>query len=133
MNYLSPNDLVFYKNMDTKIMMSGGYNIQSILLANQYENTLPKNSSIKLNEGLILPAGLVYQPHKWSVYTQSLEKNMGNYENNENLEDAPVLENDIYDKLIELVKINPVSLLSQSKQTKRFRVREKKNKTRKMK
>jgi len=133
MNYLSPNDLVFYKNMDTKIMMSGGYNIRSILLSNQYENTLPKNSSIKLNEGLILPAGLVYQPHKWSSYTQSLEKNMGNYENTEDLEDAPVLENDIYDKLVELVKVIPVSLLSKSNPTKRFRVGEKKNKTRKMK
>ena len=136
MNYLSPNDMVFYKNKDTNKIMSSGYNIQSILLANQYENALPKNKcSVNLNKGLLLPAGLVYQPHKTSSSTQSRGKNMGNYENNEDLEDAPVLENDIYDKLIELVKVIPVSLLSQSKQTKRCRVgdEEKKNKTRKKK
>ena len=137
MNYLSPNDMVFYKNKDTNKIMSSGYNIQSILLANQYENTSPKNNSlVNLNKGLLLPAGLVYQPYKPSSSTQCREKNMGNYENNEDLEDAPVLENDIYDKLIELVKVIPIPHPpTKSKQTKRFRVgdEEKKNKTRKKK
>ena len=134
MNYLSPNDMVFYKNMDTNTMMSGGYNIQSILLANQYDNNTLHNVNVdssKMKEKFMLPIGLVYQPHKKSQCSHHTGKNMGNYENDTDLEDVSVLKNDIYDKLVDLVKVIPL-LSRPTSNTKRFRG-EKKSKTRKLK
>jgi hypothetical protein len=134
---LTTDDLIFYK--DNGNIMSGGYKINSILL----QSNLPENQNIKLNENLAIPSGLFYfkNPFKKFIknyggknYDKDEDEDEDEDENeNENENDDEdeneneyqdekivkenIIDDDIYNKLLDMVKMDTFQL--KPKQTKR--------------
>ncbi len=136
-NYLSPQELVLYKDPETKEIISGGYAINSLFLANNspFLKGGNKNNEEKiisnLMENLILPTGLVYQKHDKRLEEDNNSVHFINYEESANdVENTPALDDDIYNKLLELVKINPTNL---SKHTRKSTFNKKNNRSKKIK
>jgi hypothetical protein len=137
-DYLSSEELVYYKDPETKEIISGGYGINSLFLANNSSllNGGNKNNEdkiiSKIMENLILPTGLVYQKHhKRPDEEDNNPVHFINYEESaNNVENTPALDDDIYNKLLELVKINPTNI---SKHTRKSIFNKKNNRSKKIK
>jgi hypothetical protein len=111
MNYFSSDDLVFYQDKQSGRIMSGGYNINSILLQKGVApmTTLNSNSNIQdddnmlggtksvsnIFDNLAVPAGLYYNEQKQRGGSNNIQ-----YSN------AEPLSEDIHDKLFKLVEVN---------------------------
>ena len=116
-DYLTSEELVYYKNPETNEIISGGYSINSLFLANNssilkggHKNNEEKIIS-KIMENLILPTGLVYQKHHKRLEEEDNNPvHFINYEESANdVGNTPALDDDIYSKLLELVKIAPTN------------------------
>ena len=139
-DYLSSKELVYYKDPETKEIISGGYGFNSLFLANNSSllNGGNKNNEdkiiSKIMENLILPTGLVYQKHHKRPEEEEEDNNpvhFINYEESANdVENTPALDDDIYNKLLELVKINPTNI---SKHTRKSTFNKKNNRSKKIK
>ena len=141
---LTTDDLIFYK--DNGNIMSGGYKINSILLQSNLSENKNNIITDKLNENLAIPSGLFYfkNPFKndgGKKYNQNKhedeDKNENENEDDENEEDENeheneedenehenekivkenIIDDDIYNKLLDMVKTDTFKL--KSKQTKR--------------
>ena len=108
MSFFTGDDLVFYQDNKSGNIMSGGYNINSILLKEgiapmtTYNTNLSGGSKLENNnnissifDNLAVPAGLFYYDQKAGSNDQNIE-----YKNTE-----PISE-DLHDKLFKLVEIN---------------------------
>jgi hypothetical protein len=108
MNYFSSDDLVFYQDKQSGRIMSGGYNINSILLQKgvapmttlnsmkEDDNMLGGTKSVSnIFDNLAVPAGLYYNE----------QKQRGGF-NNIQYSNAEPLSEDIHDKLFKLVEVN---------------------------
>lgn len=143
MSYLSPADMVFYKEMDEKTnkekIMSGGFSIESLLwkngeplmyTANSPGNLSGGNSVSSIFKNLAVPAGLLYQ--------KSVEKKRKLFEYNEDGEelvggfkDSTVFPEDIHSLLMKMVEVNESGKTSHERKTRKNRVsKEKRNSTR---
>lgn len=130
MSCITPNDLVFSKNSDGDLQ-SGGYKVNSVFLKNQIPIMTTLNSPISQQKGggvahavgdifndLAVPAGLLYIQQ---TYTPSNKY--------DTIHQDKVASEGLYDKLLNLV--TPEKRKLYSIQTRRNRIKSKKNKTRK--
>ena len=108
MNFFSSDDLVFYQDKQSGKIMSGGYNINSILLQKGIApmttlNSIKEDDNIiggtkyvsEIFNNLAVPAGLYYNEQK-----QRGGSNIIQYSNSEPLSE------DIHDKLFKLIEVN---------------------------
>jgi hypothetical protein len=124
MNYFSGEDLIFYKDVNSGKIMSGGYSIDSILLKdgispmttlNTDNNVIKGGSNQKVSnifENLAVPAGLFYYDQKGGK-----DDNQPMYYQN-----TTCISEDLHDKLFKLVELN-----SLNKKTKTYKIRKSKN------
>lgn len=125
MNHFSGEDLIFYKDVNSGKIMSGGYTIDSILLKeglspmstlNHDFDIIKGGSNQKVSnifENLAVPAGLFYYEQKGGKD----DNNPIHYQN------ASCVSEDLHDKLFKLVEIN-----SLNKKTKTYKIRKSKDK-----
>ena len=111
MNYFSGEDLIFYKDVNSGKIMSGGYSIDSILLKdgispmttlNQDIDFIKGGSNQKVSnifENLAVPAGLFYYEQK------------GGKDDNQPIyyQNTSCLSEDLHDKLFKLVELNNIN------------------------
>jgi hypothetical protein len=105
MSYFTGEDLIFHHDNDTGKIISGGYNINSILLKEGISpmatfNTqnggkvLDNNNISTLFDNLAVPAGLFYYDQKAGFKDNSIEYNKSDY-----------ISEDLHDKLFKLVEV----------------------------
>jgi hypothetical protein len=111
MNYFSGEDLIFYKDVNSGKIMSGGYSIDSILLKdgispmttlNQDIDIIKGGSNQKVSnifENLAVPAGLFYYEQK------------GGKDDNQPIyyQNTSCISEDLHDKLFKLVELNSLN------------------------
>ena len=132
MNYLSADDLVFYKDPKDNNIKSMGFDIESLLL-NKSVNSKNKQG-IKMSHllnNLMVPSGLVFQKEEKQINRENGEydndnyntdNNKMNYESNmisEFIDNTKVIGEDIFSKLVGLVEIEPV--IKKNRNTRRFK------------
>ena len=131
MSYISAEDLLFYKE-DGKIM-SGGFNVASIMMKNGISpmNTMggslkqDKEKSKELGEiydNLAIPAGLLYQAYSTTGGYRKFDFINQLDEPQEN-----ILQEDIHDKLVQLIEYIPSSKKYSKKERKTMKNKTKKN------
>jgi hypothetical protein len=125
MNHFSGEDLIFYKDVNSGNIMSGGYSINSILLKegispmstlNHTTEGMKGGNNEKVSnifENLAVPAGLFYYDQKGGKDTN----NPIYYQN------TTCMSEDLHDKLFKLVEINNLN-----KKTKTYKINKLKNK-----
>ena len=116
MNYLSAEDLVFYKDPKDNLIKSMGFDIESLLL-NKSVNTPNKGVKIShLFNNLMIPAGLAFQKEEKKlnniISDMDLDMEGGSkkmtYDTNtisELMDDMKVIGEDIFSKLVGLVEV----------------------------
>jgi hypothetical protein len=155
MSILTPNDFIFYKEGDN--IMSGGYKVKSILLKkgispinpfnnssdslNYHEeqnmdNDLNKNDedlfqggksvSKDLFENLAVPFGLCYFQNNTILPLQNIFKEE---DDNKNKYNDELLPDNLYEELINMVKVNNPDTQKKLRKTKK--IKQYKNKTKK--
>ena len=124
MNYLSADDLVFYKDPKDNNIKSMGFDIESLLL-NKSVNSKNKQG-IKMSHllnNLMVPSGLVFQKEEKQINRENddYDNNKMNYETNmvsEFIDNTKVIGEDIFSKLVGLVEVEPVVI---NRNTRRFK------------
>jgi hypothetical protein len=120
MNYLSAEDLVFYKDPKDNLIKSMGFDVESLLL-NKSVNTPNKGVKISnLFNNLMIPAGLAFQKEekKLNNIISDLDMDLNldmeggskkmTYDTNtisELMDDMKVIGEDIFSKLVGLVEV----------------------------
>lgn len=120
MNYLSAEDLVFYKDPKDNLIKSMGFDVESLLL-NKSVNTPNKGVKIShLFNNLMIPAGLAFQKEEKKMNNiisdmdldLDLDMEGGSkkmtYDTNtisELMDDMKVIGEDIFSKLVGLVEV----------------------------
>ena len=116
MNYLSAEDLVFYKDPKDNLIKSMGFDVESLLL-NKSVNTPNKGVKIShLFNNLMIPAGLAFQKEEKKmnniISDMDLDMEGGSkkmtYDTNtisELMDDMKVIGEDIFSKLVGLVEV----------------------------
>jgi hypothetical protein len=142
MSYLSPTDMVFYKEKagDKEKIMSGGFSIESLLLSNGESPMYTANSPGNLSGGnssvgsvfknLAIPAGLLYQSNKEKSrkmfeYNEDGQELQGGFNNNS------VLSEDIHSQLMKMIEVNDSGKTVRERKTRKHRVYKEKEKERK--
>jgi len=142
MSHLSPNDMVFYKEVDENTneqkIMSGGFSIESLLL-NRGESPMYTSNTSTISTGgsvssifknLAVPAGLLYQKNASKKrnlfqYSEDVQEFEGGFKDN------AVLSEDIHSQLIKMIEVNDSGKTNNERKTRKHRIsREKKNSSR---
>jgi len=127
--YIGANELIFNKDEDNNIF-SGGFNINSIMFKSGMSPILSINEQIggknkvsDLFESLVIP--------NWAL---CYSMKGGEYKENE-IESDEEIEDDLHEKLLDLVKENENKLkkIDKSKKTRKFIINSKKGGTKKKK
>jgi hypothetical protein len=129
MNYLSADDLVFYKDPKDNNIKSMGFDVESLLLNKSVNNNSKNKQGIKMSHllnNLMIPSGLVFQKEEKQINRENSEydndNNKMNYETNmisEFIDNTKVIGEDIFSKLVGLVEIEPV--IKKNRNTRRFK------------
>jgi len=140
MNYLSAEDLVFYKDPKDNLIKSMGFDVESLLL-NKSVNTPNKGVKIShLFNNLMIPAGLAFQKEEKKmnniISDMDLDMEGGSkkmtYDTNtisELMDDMKVIGEDIFSKLVGLVEVETSVISKRTRRNKgRKNVGTKKNK-----
>lgn len=146
MNYLSAEDLVFYKDPKDNLIKSMGFDVESLLL-NKSVNTPNKGVKIShLFNNLMIPAGLAFQKEEKKLNNiisdmdldldLDLDMEGGSkkmtYDTNtisELMDDMKVIGEDIFSKLVGLVEVETSVIRKETRRNKgRKNVGTKKNK-----
>ena len=134
MSYISASDLVFNKNNG---IYSGGFNVQAIMMKNGISPIMTINNNDSQNggglgkvsdifEGLVVPA---YAYHN-NYQSGGKHNDYKTYDNN--IEDDDVIDEDLHDKLLDLMKNQDTDVKQNKKKNTRKGIF-KKNVTKKIK
>ena len=134
MNYLSADDLVFYKDPKDNNIKSMGFDVESLLLNKSVNNNSKNKQGIKMSHllnNLMVPSGLVFQKEEKQInrendYDNDNNNNINkmNYETNmvsDFIDNTKVIGEDIFSKLVGLVEVEPV--INKNKNTRRIKDR----------
>ena len=140
MNYLSAEDLVFYKDPKDNLIKSMGFDVESLLL-NKSVNTPNKGVKIShLFNNLMIPAGLAFQKEEKKMNNIISDMDLAmeggskkmTYDTNtisELMDDMKVIGEDIFSKLVGLVEVETSVISKRTRRNKgRKNVGTKKNK-----
>jgi len=116
MNYLDANDLVF-TNDDTDGIHTGGFSVNSIMLKNGISPIMTINDDQKGGSNLVSDMFNNLVVPNWSL---SYNMSGGKYKDKDSdSEDDDVIDDDLHDKLLDLVKQHDVKSKQQKKRTTR--------------
>jgi len=126
MSNIDGNDLVFYSGDDRQIY-SGGFSVNSIMMKTGFSpfttlnniNTQTGGNVSDLFKDLVVPSWLLSQDNKFGG---------GKKNDDEDSEDAEIISDELYDKLISLVTVSDSEIKNNKKHTKRFKNKVTKNK-----
>ena len=116
--FVQDDDFILYK--ENGKIMSGGFNVESILLKKNLSpistfnyNNIQSNNVSDLFKNLTIPSGLYFIEQKTSSYNK--------YKYDDDTDDnEEVIENDLYEKLLSVYSINKIDKTDKVKDNKKY-------------